>query len=36
VDFVHYSCITDGPEQATPVQDSPQGSLPFHPLSTGG
>lgn len=33
---VHYRCITDEPEHATPVQDSSQGSLPFHPFSTAG
>lgn len=29
-------CITDDPEHAIPVQDSSQGSLPFHPFSARG
>lgn len=33
---MHYRCITDDPEHDTPIQDSPQGSPPFHPCSTGG
>lgn len=33
---MHYRCVTDDPEQVTPIQGSSQGSLPFHPWSAGG